>query len=199
MSAEAENGVLMDLTDDNKADVTSLKAVIDPSNGRFSSFLHESVASRQSALERSRYYLHVSATINALFAQESVKMRAAFKSDVMELCNRCQEHWFGMHLNAAGVCARYSRRDANIGKDMPHMYSDANSLDPGEFPIDADLPELTQVEEMLIARVHVKVQQVQGAQYSYRGHVINFLCDTGRLYNQLPLRKRGIRPLGIEA
>jgi hypothetical protein len=59
-------------------------------------------------------------------------------------------------------------------------------MDPGDMP---DLPVLTQVEEMLIARVHVfmEVRQVRGQQYKYKGHVVNFLRDTGRVYNKLPL------------
>ncbi|KAL6789495.1 hypothetical protein GGI42DRAFT_347248 [Trichoderma sp. SZMC 28013] len=42
---------------------------------------------------------------------------------------------------------------------------------------------------MLIARVHVHVQifQHRGQQYKYRGHVVNFLRDTGSVYSQLPL------------
>lgn len=45
------------------------------------------------------------------------------------------------------------------------------------------------VEEMLIARVHVhvKVLQVRGAQYKYRGHVVHFLRNVGRLFEELPL------------
>jgi hypothetical protein len=48
---------------------------------------------------------------------------------------------------------------------------------------------LTQVEEQLIARVHVHVDVClfRGQQYKYKGHVINFLRDVGRIYNQLPL------------
>ncbi|KJZ69974.1 hypothetical protein HIM_10645 [Hirsutella minnesotensis 3608] len=45
------------------------------------------------------------------------------------------------------------------------------------------------VEEMLIARVHVhvKVLQVRGAQYKYRGHVVRFLRNVGRLFEELPV------------
>ena len=45
------------------------------------------------------------------------------------------------------------------------------------------------VEEMLIARVHVAVNvlQVRGQQYKYRGHVVQFLRDVGKVYNSLPL------------
>ncbi|EDN09817.1 predicted protein [Histoplasma mississippiense (nom. inval.)] len=61
-----------------------------------------------------------------------------------------------------------------------------NNLDPGQVP---DLPSISQVEEMLIARVHVfvEIRQVRGQQYKYKGHVVNFLQDTDRIYNSLPL------------
>ncbi|KAI8396355.1 hypothetical protein FOFC_20902 [Fusarium oxysporum] len=44
-------------------------------------------------------------------------------------------------------------------------------------------------EEMLIARVHVfvNVMQVRGQQYKYRGHIVHFLRDVGKVYSQLPL------------
>lgn len=52
-----------------------------------------------------------------------------------------------------------------------------------------DLPELTQIEEMLIARVYpfVEIRSIRGQQYRYSGHVINFLRATGRVYRELPL------------
>ena len=60
-------------------------------------------------------------------------------------------------------------------------------MDPGEFNL--DLPSLTKVEQMLISRVHVfiELRRVRGQQYKYSGHIINFLRDTGRVYNRLPL------------
>jgi hypothetical protein len=60
-----------------------------------------------------------------------------------------------------------------------------------------DLPELSQTEEMLIARVHVSVDSVEvcrvrGQQYKYSGHIVNFLRDTGRVYDTLPLLPRNL-------
>ncbi|KAJ3459135.1 hypothetical protein MRS44_015208 [Fusarium solani] len=72
--------------------------------------------------------------------------------------------------------------------DPPFVEGDLdNNLDPGEVP--EDLPELTQVEEMLIARVHVHVQVMtyRGQQYKSKRHVINFLKDVDQVYRQLPL------------
>lgn len=99
-----------------------------------------------------------------------------------------------MKLDASGVCSRCShRRDQGKVDDMPFLFSDGNSLDPGEMP-DADLLQLTQVEEMLISRVHVhtEVHQIRGVQYQYTGHVINFLRDTGKVYDQLSMLPRDL-------
>jgi hypothetical protein len=60
-------------------------------------------------------------------------------------------------------------------------------MDPG--PAEPGLEPLTQIEEMLIARVHcfVEVRQVRGIQYKYKGHVVDFLTNTAKVYNRLPL------------
>jgi len=76
-----------------------------------------------------------------------------------------------------GICIRCRRRDKNKAEDEPELFSKENLMDPGSVP--EHLLALTQVEEMLIARVHVfiEVRQVRGQQYKYTGHVINFLRD----------------------
>lgn len=55
-------------------------------------------------------------------------------------------------------------------------------MDPGDVP--TFLPELTQVEEMLMSRVHtiIEVRQVHGQQYFYRGHVAHFLTDAPKIH-----------------
>ena len=52
----------------------------------------------------------------------------------------------------------------------------------------ADLPELTQVEEMVIARAHVQmlVKRVRGHQYQYTGHCVSFMQDIVRTVDVLP-------------
>lgn len=54
------------------------------------------------------------------------------------------------------------------------------------------LRELTQVEEILISRVHVfiEVRLNRGQQYRYQGHIVHFLRDIGRVYDELPLLPR---------
>ena len=58
---------------------------------------------------------------------------------------------------------------------------------PGLPP--ADLPVLTQMEEILISPVHALTQvwQIQGRQYAYRGHVCNFPRDTALFHQRVPL------------
>ncbi|KAH7461027.1 hypothetical protein FOMA001_g19398 [Fusarium oxysporum f. sp. matthiolae] len=108
------------------------------------------------------------------------------ENDRMEHCARCQETWFDMGLKD-GVCKRCMAKDKNKKEDEPLFFSAENQLDFGSVP--AFLPQLTRIEEMLIARVHVfvNVMQVRGQQYKYRGHIVHFLRDVGKVYRQLPL------------
>jgi hypothetical protein len=102
-------------------------------------------------------------------------------------CLRCNEAWFKQDLNNDFVCSRCIYVDQKKKEDEPYLFSDANHMDPVVIP--EDLPELTQIEEMLVARVHpfVEIRQVRGHQYKYSGHIVNFLRDTAKVYNQLPL------------
>jgi hypothetical protein len=61
-----------------------------------------------------------------------------------------------------------------------------NNTDPGELP--AHLPELTQVEEMIIARSHVQmmVHRYRGHQYHYTGHCVSFMQNTVKTVDVLP-------------
>jgi len=126
-------------------------------------------------------------------------------ADKMELCGRCQQRWFNMELqkddNGVDVCQACRRRDIPSKRNLPgqpplpYFYSAANKLDFEEVPPQlAQLGELTPVEEMLIARVnvHVQVLTVRGAQYKYRGHVVHFLRDVGKVYSQLPCLVRDL-------
>jgi hypothetical protein len=106
----------------------------------------------------------------------------------LETCSRCEEMWFHMGLDENRVCTSCQKVDKNLDEDkMPFLYSGANEMDPGPMPL--GLEQLTQIEEMLIARVHcfVEVRQVRGVQYKYKGHIVNFLTNTPKVYNRLPL------------
>ncbi|EED11567.1 hypothetical protein TSTA_008630 [Talaromyces stipitatus ATCC 10500] len=82
----------------------------------------------------------------------------ALQQQRMEWCVVCDEKWFNIRLTSDNTCARCLRADKD--QDIP-LYGVANNMHPGEMP---DLPELSQTEEMLIARVHVfvEVRRVRG-------------------------------------
>jgi ATP-dependent DNA helicase PIF1 len=110
--------------------------------------------------------------------------------DTLETCNSCQERWFDMELQG-GVCRRCQKDDAKRNTNVdsqqePRLFSDENFTDPGEMPV--NLPPLTQVEEMLIARVHtfIEVRQHRGQQFKYRGHVCNFMANVEKACLKLP-------------
>jgi Domain of unknown function (DUF6570) len=78
-----------------------------------------------------------------------------------------------MNLDEDEVCAA-----CNKDKQDPPLFSDTNYMNPGPIPI--HLPALSEVEEMLIARVHVhqQIARVRGHQYQYTGHVVCFAQNT---------------------
>jgi hypothetical protein len=75
---------------------------------------------------------------------------AAMNQVKMETCGRCKERWFAMDLKGQ-VCHACFLRDKR--NQSLFLMSADNNMDPGELP--AHLPELTQVEEMIIALSYV--------------------------------------------
>jgi hypothetical protein len=105
----------------------------------------------------------------------------------METCPRCQEHWFEMKLRD-GICSSCLRRDdpKKCTAGMPGLMSLENNMHPAIAPY--DLPTLLQMEEMVIARVHIhmSIHRVRGHQYSYRGHCCSFMLDSAKFQSELP-------------
>ncbi len=106
-----------------------------------------------------------------------------------------------VELKRDEICKRCHLKDDKKRSDEPFFYSSENHLDFGDVP--NYLPVLEPAEEMLIARVHVAVNvfTVRGQQYKYRGHVVHFLRNVGKVYNQLPLLPQDLdivilRPIG---
>ena len=98
-------------------------------------------------------------------------------------CLRCDERWFNMKLRD-NVCEKCRYRDR--GQSI-HLISDENNMNVQAVP--STLPQLTDIEEMLIARAHVHVQvyMIKDHQYKYSGHTVTFMQNTQKLYNKLPL------------
>lgn len=101
----------------------------------------------------------------------------------METCSRCKERWFAMDLKD-DVCHACFLRDK--GSKTPFLMCAENEMDPGDVP--AYLPELTQVEEMIIARSHVQmmVHRYRGHQYHYSGHCVSFMQNAVKTVDVLP-------------
>jgi hypothetical protein len=70
-------------------------------------------------------------------------------------------------------------------KTTPKKFSAENNMDPGEVP--EELQSLTEIEEMLIARVFpvMSVYRLRGGQHRYCGNVINFPQDVQEFASHL--------------
>jgi hypothetical protein len=82
------------------------------------------------------------------------------------------------------ICHACFLRDT--GDKTPFLMSADNEMDPGELP--GHLPELTQVEEMIIACTHIQmlVYQYRGHQYHYSGYCISFIQNIVKTVDVLP-------------
>jgi ATP-dependent DNA helicase PIF1 len=106
----------------------------------------------------------------------------------MQHCNQCNERIFLTEVRN-GVCGRCRKENHQCPvpeqADNPFLFGTLNDMDPGVVP---GLPPLSQVEEMLIARVHIHVEvyNVRGSQHKYVGQVCNFLQNVGKVYDHLP-------------
>lgn len=104
----------------------------------------------------------------------------------LEECTSCNECWFDMQIED-GIC-HFCRAKPN----RQHLYSAANNNDVGSVP--AHLPELSEIEEMLIARAHVHIQlrKIKGQQLKYSGHTVTFMQNTQKIFTKLPLLPRDV-------
>ena len=95
-------------------------------------------------------------------------------------CPTCNESFPSITL-VKGECRR-----CYTEKGSPKKFSTDNNMDPGEVP--EELQGLTEIEEMLIARVFpvMSVYKLRGGQHGYRGNVINFPQDVQEFATKLP-------------
>lgn len=97
-------------------------------------------------------------------------------------CQSCNEKWFDLKLSCRGYCASCDRA---LQKNEIAPLSAANLMDPLPMP---NLPRLTPIEEMLIARInlHIQVRRVRGQQYRYTGHIVCFMQNVQTIATRLP-------------
>ena len=100
-----------------------------------------------------------------------------------QLCSVCHEIWPTRISASKGVyiCTRCKRDHKE-----PKLYSFDNDMDPGNVPI--ELQDLTQIEEMLIARSCpiMSIYRKHGGQWGYKGHVVNLPQDVQGFLTSLP-------------
>ena len=102
----------------------------------------------------------------------------------MTQCAVCKERWplkTTPKNSSKYVCLRCSR-----DKAFPKKFSCENNMIPSKVP--AELQELTQIEEMLIARALpiMRVYIKPGGQRGYSGHCINLPQEVKELASKLP-------------
>jgi DNA replication protein DnaC len=101
---------------------------------------------------------------------------------IVSRCTVCQEAWpLKSKPRSPYVCLRCSR-----DKKSPQKFSSENSMIPSSVP--HELQNLTQIEEMLIARALpiMRVYIKPGGQRGYSGHCINLPQNVKELATSLP-------------
>lgn len=104
---------------------------------------------------------------------------------IVQMCHVCCECYPGIQVVIASkgpLCKRCK------GERGTHHFSRWNNMDPVEQP--KVLKVLTQVEEMVIARVNpiLQVTHARGGKYKYSGHTISFPQDISMVATKLPHR-----------
>ena len=99
------------------------------------------------------------------------------------LCTTCHEMWPSRYKTCKHM---YECKRCTCDKSTPKKYSQANNMNPGSVP--ECLQDLTQIEEMLIARASpiMYIYKKQGGQRGYKGHVLNLSQDVQSLLDKLP-------------
>lgn len=133
-------------------------------------------SSNPQLLQESVPQIHLQNQHPLIFPTEYLTARNNFRSKLdslksMPTCVVCKEKYPGIKIrqyNGNSTCFRC------ISEKHGHRFSIENNMDPGEQPV--CLQRLTQIEEMLIARVSpvLQVTYAKGGQLKYSGHTIYF-------------------------
>lgn len=109
--------------------------------------------------------------------QRLKRFRDDLDQDKLQQCTRCRETWFAMQLGEADrVCVRCRRHDTAPYTTL--LLSPENDLDPGDSPM--DLPKLSHVEQMLIARMCPYLEVTIGTTILYA------LVNEAKIHRALP-------------
>ena len=107
-------------------------------------------------------------------------------------CHYCKERWYGLDgeiNNENNFECKKCISDMKKNVMQIRTLSSENDLDPKIESMYHLLPELNDIEEMFITRVHVvmKVFQIGNGNIGYKGNVLNIEQDIQPVINKLPL------------
>ena len=125
------------------------------------------------------------------FTNENMKKFQQSMDFKIVKCGICSESWPVTSKNISidsYICTRCKR-----DKGLPKKFSIENDMIPS--PVPESLQELTQIEEMLIARVFPVMQvytRPRGGQRSYKGHVLNLPHNVQKVADILPREPKDI-------
>ena len=131
-----------------------------------------------------------------VWAKENMKkFHRAMKYTIVK-CTVCCEAW--SLKSVPKIVESYICRKCKHNKELPGKFSRDNDLVPSSQP--AELAALTQVEEMLIARVLpiMPVYVKPGGQRAYSGHCINLPQDVKELADSLPCFPKNIPAMVVK-
>lgn len=117
----------------------------------------------------------------------------------IETCTTCMEEGFNMNLQV-GICSRCrndkgepvrkwsNENNANPGSSLPAVFVAALLIVLLALEVPSCLKGLTDMEDMLIARVksYMQVRWTKGRQLCYQDHIVNFRQDITEVANRLP-------------
>ncbi|KAF7307266.1 ATP-dependent DNA helicase [Mycena indigotica] len=119
--------------------------------------------------------------ISAREAAAIAKMNAELAQLEIGRCSGCREEGFDVQLKTAMLCKRCDADHGEVKK-----WSTDNNTNPG--PIPPELQNLTDLEEMLIARVKtvMQVRYTKGRQLCYKDHIVNLPQNITEIATKLP-------------
>ena len=120
-------------------------------------------------------------------AQANMKKFHASNEMVIFQCSICREAWPFNHYGKNKPKENTKICRCKKDKTFPKKFSKENNMIPS--PVPPELQDLTQFEEMLIARAFPIIQlytKPKGGQFAYKGHVLTFPQNVQQLANVLP-------------
>ena len=128
--------------------------------------------------DKQKVILNIKATHATQYFQKQIDALS-----IIHTCTTCMDSYPGIstHPYINGPICNQCHKETN-----GHRFSKWNNMDPGTQPIVLSI--LTQVEEMIIARISpiLQVIHARGGQCKYSGHIISFPQQIVQISNCVP-------------